>query len=421
MSSWWRGAWTSWWLSMSPTSLSGSPSSPPSTCGLWMTSLINISQSISKKACQGFCEHVHKQVEAGWRLCWGEIFSSLSSKFFLINIFPLNISNAALSRMILTTLRTSSRRTGRRCDSSRPLPETRLAGGLSSGPLSHLEETFPIAGIRGSSKPQHHMWPDPSSTLELIACASWCGIFLCSELNETKSTRYRPCELQISDFENAAVCCFVVLLTRAILRCLTFMTPPLCWKHFHISILGGAPPSFKSSGLAWPELFSHSIFAADSLAQTCFVSASVGICWCRSAKLMRIWSGHRCLTLLSVACEVLKDTSVLNNSSFWDKYVMMATVIRKTVKGERRSDNWEVLVEEGHLYSLQVTLWHCHPPRPEPSSRSLSSLSWSWWTVTQRNRSWQRWALTRYSTAFRDPIIRLWWSWWLWFWWSRWW
>lgn len=27
----------------------------------------------------------------------------------------------------------------------------------------------------------------------------------------------RPCELQISDFENAAVCCFVVLLTRSIL------------------------------------------------------------------------------------------------------------------------------------------------------------------------------------------------------------
>ena len=157
--------------------------------------------------------------------------------------------------MTLTTLRTSSRRTGRRCGSSRPLPETRLAGGLSSGPLSHLEETFPIAGIRGSSKPQHYMWPDPSSTLELIACASWCGIFLCSELNETKSTRYRPCELQISDFENAAVCCFVVLLTRAILRCLTFMTPPLCWKHFHISILGGAPPSFKSSGLSWVDKF----------------------------------------------------------------------------------------------------------------------------------------------------------------------
>ena len=28
---------------------------------------------------------------------------------------------------------------------------------------------------------------------------------------------FRPCELQISDFENAAVVCFVVLLTRAIL------------------------------------------------------------------------------------------------------------------------------------------------------------------------------------------------------------
>merc|ERR1712110_968591 len=28
---------------------------------------------------------------------------------------------------------------------------------------------------------------------------------------------FRPCELQISDFENAAVCCFVVLLTRSIL------------------------------------------------------------------------------------------------------------------------------------------------------------------------------------------------------------
>ena len=33
----------------------------------------------------------------------------------------------------------------------------------------------------------------------------------------TKSCLPRPCELQISDFENAAVCCFVVLLTRAIL------------------------------------------------------------------------------------------------------------------------------------------------------------------------------------------------------------
>ena len=28
---------------------------------------------------------------------------------------------------------------------------------------------------------------------------------------------FRPCELQISDFENAAVVCFVVLLTRVIL------------------------------------------------------------------------------------------------------------------------------------------------------------------------------------------------------------
>ena len=31
------------------------------------------------------------------------------------------------------------------------------------------------------------------------------------------SRHFRPCELQISDFENAAVCCFVVLLTRSIL------------------------------------------------------------------------------------------------------------------------------------------------------------------------------------------------------------
>ena len=31
------------------------------------------------------------------------------------------------------------------------------------------------------------------------------------------SCHFRPCELQISDFENAAVCCFVVLLTRSIL------------------------------------------------------------------------------------------------------------------------------------------------------------------------------------------------------------
>ena len=31
------------------------------------------------------------------------------------------------------------------------------------------------------------------------------------------SRHSRPCELQISDFENAAVCCFVVLLTRSIL------------------------------------------------------------------------------------------------------------------------------------------------------------------------------------------------------------
>ena len=29
----------------------------------------------------------------------------------------------------------------------------------------------------------------------------------------------RPCELQISDFENAAVSCFVMLLTRSILSC----------------------------------------------------------------------------------------------------------------------------------------------------------------------------------------------------------
>merc|ERR1719495_734139 len=28
---------------------------------------------------------------------------------------------------------------------------------------------------------------------------------------------FRPCELQITDFENAAVCCFIVLLTRVIL------------------------------------------------------------------------------------------------------------------------------------------------------------------------------------------------------------
>ena len=41
-------------------------------------------------------------------------------------------------------------------------------------------------------------------------------------LNNSKSELHialslRPCELQISDFENAAVCCFVVLLTRSIL------------------------------------------------------------------------------------------------------------------------------------------------------------------------------------------------------------
>lgn len=28
---------------------------------------------------------------------------------------------------------------------------------------------------------------------------------------------FRPCELQFTDFENAAICCFVVLLTRVIL------------------------------------------------------------------------------------------------------------------------------------------------------------------------------------------------------------
>ena len=28
---------------------------------------------------------------------------------------------------------------------------------------------------------------------------------------------FRPCELQFTDFENAAICCFVVLVTRVIL------------------------------------------------------------------------------------------------------------------------------------------------------------------------------------------------------------
>ena len=38
----------------------------------------------------------------------------------------------------------------------------------------------------------------------IIVCVGW-------------RVEFRPCELQISDFENAAVVCFVVLLTRAIL------------------------------------------------------------------------------------------------------------------------------------------------------------------------------------------------------------
>ena len=28
---------------------------------------------------------------------------------------------------------------------------------------------------------------------------------------------FRPCELQITDFENAAICCFIVLLTRVLI------------------------------------------------------------------------------------------------------------------------------------------------------------------------------------------------------------
>ena len=52
-------------------------------------------------------------------------------------------------------------------------------------------------------------WTD--GWLEVLNC-------ICRILPSFNFKVCRPCELQISDFENAAVCCFVVLLTRAILR-----------------------------------------------------------------------------------------------------------------------------------------------------------------------------------------------------------
>jgi hypothetical protein len=62
---------------------------------------------------------------------------------------------------------------------------------------------------------------------------------------------FRPCELQISDFENAAVVCFVVLLTRAILSYKwNLLMPislgiPLTYIHFIMS--KPVAPVFKFS------------------------------------------------------------------------------------------------------------------------------------------------------------------------------
>ena len=38
---------------------------------------------------------------------------------------------------------------------------------------------------------------------------------------------FRPCELQVTDFENAAICCFIVLLTRSGQK-RVYLFPPKC-------------------------------------------------------------------------------------------------------------------------------------------------------------------------------------------------
>lgn len=49
---------------------------------------------------------------------------------------------------------------------------------------------------------------------------------------------FRPCEIQITDFENAAIVCFVVLLTRVILSYqLNFIIPISKVKHLKLSAI----------------------------------------------------------------------------------------------------------------------------------------------------------------------------------------
>lgn len=54
---------------------------------------------------------------------------------------------------------------------------------------------------------------------------------------------FRPCEVQVTDFENAAIVCFVVLLTRVILSYeLNFLIPisqvsPLTFCQMRLSVI----------------------------------------------------------------------------------------------------------------------------------------------------------------------------------------
>lgn len=98
-----------------------------------------------------------------------------------------------------------------------------LDGGVDSLMAQHVAHLFirdSVSMFRNKMREEGDYEEDDMDHFENIQSTNWQTMRFKPPPPGDKigwRVEFRPCELQISDFENAAVCCFVVLLTRSIL------------------------------------------------------------------------------------------------------------------------------------------------------------------------------------------------------------
>lgn len=104
-----------------------------------------------------------------------------------------------------------------------------LKGGIDPLLAQHVAHLFIRDSVSLFSEKVHQNDEEDTDHFENIQSTNWQTMrFKPPPPNSSIGWRveFRPCELQITDFENAAIVCFVVLLTRVILSYqLNFLIP----------------------------------------------------------------------------------------------------------------------------------------------------------------------------------------------------